>query len=241
MTASFPIIGTADRLSSAAPSCPNTPRNTVLHGDCIELMSSLPGGSVDLIVTDPPYLCRYKDRSGRTVANDDNDRWLRPAFYQMHRVLKEGGFCLSFYGWHQADRFIGAWRAAGFRIVGHVVFRKPYASASRFLRYEHEQAYLLAKGEPILPKAPMLDVIDWPTRTGNRLHPTQKPVAVLRPIIAAFSEPGDLVLDPFCGSGSTLVAARQLKRQALGMELDRDHHATAARRLTWPWQPIDRT
>jgi site-specific DNA-methyltransferase (adenine-specific) len=238
MTASFPIVGAADRSFSAAPSCPATPRNTVLHGDCIELMRNLRGGSVDLIVTDPPYLCRYKDRSGRTVAKDDNDRWLRPAFHQMHSVLKDGGFCLSFYGWHRADRFIGAWRAAGFRIVGHVVFRKPYASASRFLRYEHEQAYLLAKGEPILPKAPVPDVIDWPAKSGNVLHPTQKPVAVLRPIIAAFSAPGDLVLDPFCGSGSTLVAARQLKRVALGMELDRDHHATAMRRLTWPWQSI---
>lgn len=174
MTISFPIAHAADHSFPAAPLREPMPRNTVLHGDCIELMHKLPSGGVDLIVTDPPYLCRYKDRTGRTVANDDNDRWLRPAFQQMHRVLKEGGFCLSFYGWHQADRFIGAWRKAGFRIVGHIVFRKPYASASRFLRYEHEQAYLLAKGEPRLPKTPIPDVIDWPAKTGNVLHPTQK-------------------------------------------------------------------
>lgn len=207
------------------------PRNAVLLGDCVEVLARLPAGVADLVVTDPPYLCRYRAQDGRTVANDDNDRWLRPASFAMHRALKDGGLCLSFYGWTRADRFIAAWRAAGFRLVGHVVFRKRYASAERFLRYEHEQAYLLAKGEPERPARPIGDVIDWPARTGNRLHPTQKPVAVLRPLVEAFSRPGELVLDPFAGSGSTLVAARAAGRDFLGIELDPGHHATAARRL----------
>lgn len=59
---------------------------------------------------------------GRAVANDDNSRWLRPAFNQMHRVLKPGGFCVSFYGWNKVDLFMDAWRLAGFRVVGHLVF-----------------------------------------------------------------------------------------------------------------------
>jgi len=54
----------------------------------------------------------------------------------------------SFYGWNAADKFIGAWRAAGFRMVGHIVFTKRYASSSRFVQSEHEQAYLLAKVSP---------------------------------------------------------------------------------------------
>ncbi|MER9586484.1 hypothetical protein [Mesorhizobium sp. M0276] len=65
--------------------------NTVLLGDCIEQMQRLAAGSVDFILTDPPYLVRYRDRSGRTVANDNNARWLKPAFAEMHRVLKPGG------------------------------------------------------------------------------------------------------------------------------------------------------
>jgi len=88
------------------------------------------------------------------VTNDDNGRWLRPAFTQMYRLLKNGSFCVSFYGWNKADLFISAWRAAGFRIVGHIVFRKRYASSARFLRYQHEQAYLLAKGDVIPPESP---------------------------------------------------------------------------------------
>lgn len=205
--------------------------NRVIHGDCIKLMRRLPTASVDFVLTDPPYLVRYRDRSGRTVANDDNrGHWLTPAFAEMHRLLKPGTFCVSFYGWNEADKFIGAWRDAGFRIVGHLVFRKAYASSTRFLAHRHEQAYLLAKGDARMPKVPLGDVLDFPY-TGNRLHPTQKPLEILKPLVDTFCRPGGLVLDPFCGSGSSLVAACELGREFLGMELDYRHHRTASLRV----------
>jgi DNA modification methylase len=208
----------------------NTPRNVIFNGDCIDVMRSFDRGTVDFILTDPPYVTNFRDRQGRTVANDDNGRWLRPAFNQMHRVLKDGGFCVSFYGWNKVDLFMDAWKAAGFRVVGHLVFRKRYASSARFLRYEHEQAYLLAKGNPTLPAQPIPDVLDFPY-TRNRLHPTQKPVEALTPLIEAFTKPGDLVLDPFSGSGSTLAAAQQTGRDWTGIELDNGHYHTASKRL----------
>jgi site-specific DNA-methyltransferase (adenine-specific) len=172
---------------------------------------------------------RYRSSNGETIRNDDNDAWLEPAFAEMYRVLKPGTFCLSFYGWNAADKFIAAWRAAGFRIVGHLVFRKRYASSARFLRYEHECAYLLAKGHVQLPETPLSDVQDW-IYTGNRLHPTQKAVDMLKPLVETFCAPGGVVLDPFCGSGSTLVAARESGRGFIGIELDRRHHRMASGR-----------
>jgi site-specific DNA-methyltransferase (adenine-specific) len=208
----------------------STLQNTILHGDCIDVMRKLDRGSVDFILTDPPYITRYRGRDGRTVANDDNASWLKPAFNQMHRVLKHGGFCFSFYGWAKIDLFMDAWRSAGFNIVGHVVFRKRYASSARYFRYTHEQAYLLAKGNAFPPARPIADVIDF-DYTGNRLHPTQKPVQALCPLIESFCKPGGLVLDPFAGSGSTLAAARETGRNWLGIELSKDHFETASRRL----------
>jgi site-specific DNA-methyltransferase (adenine-specific) len=209
--------------------------NSVLHGDCVEVMRSLPSESIDFILTDPPYLVRYRDRHGRTVANDDNSRWLKPSFAEMHRLLKPGSLAVSFYGWNRVDLFFDAWKSAGFQVVGHLVFRKRYASSARFLQYHHESAYLLAKGDVTPPAEPLPDVLDW-TYTGNRLHPTQKPVESLRPLIASFcnrdgGKPGGVVLDPFCGSGSTLVAARDVGCAYLGIELDATHHRTAVERL----------
>ena len=202
----------------------------IINGDCTQVLSGLDSGSVDFVLTDPPYITRYKSRDGRTVMNDDNAAWLAPAFSELYRVLRRESFCVSFYGWNHVDKFISAWREAGFRIVGHMVFTKGYASSQRYLRYQHEQAYLLAKGTPQLPPEPMSDVLSW-TYTHNRLHPTQKPVSVLKPLIEAFSAEGDLVLDPFCGSASTLVAAHQLGRKYLGIELDPEYFRIASQRL----------
>jgi hypothetical protein len=83
---------------------------------------------------------------------------------------------VSFYGWHTADQFIAAWRAAGFRIVGHIVFRKRYESSVRFLRYEHEAAYLLAKGDAKPPATPLNGCSRTPCRRNLTLreHPTEE-------------------------------------------------------------------
>jgi site-specific DNA-methyltransferase (adenine-specific) len=205
-------------------------QNTVLHADCLQVLPTFDNNSVNFILTDPPYITRYKARDGRTVPNDDNAAWLKPAFAEMYRVLEKDSFAVSFYGWPQADRFIRAYRDAGFRIVGHFVFPKRYTSSSRFLRYQHECAHLLAKGNPKKPQYPIGDVIDW-TYSGNKHHPTEKPLSALLPLIETFSAPAQLVLDPFTGSGSSLLAAKSLGRNYIGIELDEKYHAIAAQRL----------
>lgn len=205
-------------------------KNSIIQGDCLKVLSQLSAGSIDFILTDPPYLVNYKSREGRGVPNDDNDTWLRPAFAEMYRTLRSDSFCVSFYGWTPADRFIWAWRAAGFRLVGHLVFPKPYSSRIGIVKYQHEQAYVLAKGRPKEPSHRIGDVIAW-TYSGNKLHPTQKPLCILKPLIQAFSESESLVCDPFCGSGSTCLAAKSLFRSYLGIELDPMYAAIAQRRL----------
>ena len=204
--------------------------NHIICGDCISVMATMPSTSVDLVVTDPPYLVNYRPSDGRRYPNDDNDRWLVPAFAEVARVLKRDRFVVSFYGWNKADRFLLAWKAAGLYPVGHLVWTKNYYSKERFVRYSHESAYLLAKGNPPKPRVGLRDVLDW-RYTGDTLHPTQKPVMALLPLIMAYSQVGDIVLDPFAGSGTTAVAAATLGRRYIGIELEPKYAAIAQERL----------
>ena len=206
------------------------PVNTILNGNCIDKMRQMPANSIDFILTDPPYLVNYRDRNGRSIQNDANTEWLRPAMREAYRVLKQDCVAIMFYGWTKVDSFFAAWKDAGFRPVGHLVFRKTYSSKTGFLSYQHEQAYLLAKGRPPLPSRPIADVLDMPY-SGNKLHPTQKPVAALAPLIRSFTLPGELVLDPFAGSGSTCATASLCNRQYLGIELDPAYFEQAVNRM----------
>lgn len=114
-------------------------------GDCVRVMATIPDNAIDFILTDPPYLVGFRDRSGRTIAGDVNDDWLQPASNEMYRVLKKDALMVSFYGWNRIDRFMAAWKRAGFSVVGHLVFTKSYTSKSAYVAYRHECAYILAK------------------------------------------------------------------------------------------------
>lgn len=204
--------------------------NQIILGDCIRILKQVPTGHIDLTITDPPYLVNYKSRDGRSILNDRCGDWIKPAFTEIYRVLKNDALCVSFYGWHKVDVFMHAWKAAGFTPVGHIVWHKKYASNSRFLKYTHEQAYLLAKGKPQIPEQPLPDIQPW-HYSGNQLHPNQKSVKIIRPLITSFSRENDLVLDPFCGSGSTALAAKNTGRRFLGIEKSPDYFKAAQQRL----------
>lgn len=186
--------------------------NKLILGDCLSALPKIADESVNLVLTDPPYLVNYQDRSGRSIANDKTGEWLQPTFAELHRALRPDSFCVSFYGWTKIDHFFAAWKKAGFRVIGHIVFNKGYASSSRFVRYQHESAFLLAKGNPALPENPISDVLPW-RYSGNKFHPTQKPLDAMKTLVEAFSKPGDLVLDPLCyaqHNGSSVANAVML-------------------------------
>jgi site-specific DNA-methyltransferase (adenine-specific) len=201
----------------------------IINGDCRDVLKTLPAGSVDLVLTDPPYGVSYRDRGGRTIANDTDLGPVVAAFRDIYRVLKWDRLCVSFYGWNRPEILQG-WIAAGFTPVEHVVWRKSYASSERFMKRQHEQAYVLAKGRPPVPDRPPADIREW-KYSGNRVHPTEKHVDILTPLIESFCPPGGLVLDPFAGSGSTCVAAAITGRRYCGIELEARYCEHACERL----------
>ncbi len=204
--------------------------NQIICGESARVLSSFPGECIDLVITDPPYLARYRDRDGRTLANDDNPQAIADVFHEIYRVMKPDSYCISFYGWTGLADFAAAWREAGFATVGHIVWAKRYASKTSHTQYCHESAFILAKGFPKKPGNPIRDVQPW-TYTGNKLHPTQKAVSVIEPLVTAFSKPGDMVLDPFSGSGTTAVAATLNGRNYIGIELEARYCEIARARL----------
>ncbi len=102
--------------------------NTITHGDCIQVMREMPANSVDFILTGSPYLVNYRDRDRRTIQNDTNADWLKPAMREAYRVLKQDRVAIMFYGWTKIDVFFDAWKTAG------SVYLKHSPSASGFLK-----------------------------------------------------------------------------------------------------------
>jgi adenine-specific DNA-methyltransferase len=202
----------------------------VILGDCISVMATMPSESVDLVVADPPYLVNYTPRDGRRCGNDDNDAWLQPAYREICRVLKPNSFCATFYGWPWVDRFMAAWRHAGLRPVSHLTWPKEHCSKEGYTAGHHEVGYLLAKGHPPKPAKPISDVLPW-IYTGNELHPNQKPVVAIAPLIQAFSRAGAIILDPFGGSGTTGEASRLFGRRFILIEKDERYWLRARERI----------
>jgi len=120
-----------------------------------------------------------------------------------------------------------AWRESGFRPVSHLVWTKTHCSRKGYTQSYHEVGFLLAKGKPAQPWNPPSDLLPW-EYTGNELHPNQKPVIAILPLIEALSKPGEIILDPFAGSGTTAVAARSCHRNFILIEKE-DRYCQAAR------------
>lgn len=205
-------------------------RNKIIQGDAAKVLDEIPEGTIDLVVTDPPYLVNYRDRSGRSLKNDDNPSGVLPVFEPMAKAMKEDSYAICFAGWSALPQFSTAWERAGLRIVSQIIWNKGYVSRRGYTQYCHEGAYVLAKGNPAKPLRPVPSVMDW-VYSGNRRHPTEKAIEIITPLIRCFSKQGDLVCDPFSGSGSTSVAAALNGRDYLGIELDEKHCQTARARL----------
>lgn len=199
------------------------------HGDCVPIMGRMKNECIDFVLTDPPYLVNYKGRwdgKKKVIVGDDNLSWVDPAFREIYRVMKEDTYCVSFYGWPNVDVFLGNWKEIGFRPISHLTFVKNYWGLGRFSRSQHETAFLLAKGKPVIPDVPIADVIQW-KRVPNRFHPNQKPVSSLYPLLRTYAPEKAHVLDPFMGSGSTLKAVSDMGMQGIGIEIEEDYCSKA--------------
>lgn len=202
-------------------------------GDCLEILPTLEAGSVDAVVTDPPYGAnvatnyRTRKRTALALCNDfapivgDSEPFDPSPFLIFPVIVLFGA---NYYadklppstGWITWDKVDGlaSSRALGFNdnADSELIWTSLHVPA-RIIR--HRWMGCMKKSE----------------NGKGRVHPTQKPVALMAKIIDHYTRPGDTVLDPFMGSGTTGVACAQLGRDFIGIEIDPDYFAIAEKRI----------
>jgi len=210
------------------------------HEDCRVVLPSVPSESIDLIVTDPPYLMDYKsgwrkEAFDKIVGDKDGHELIRTSFAEMARVLKQNSAVYVFCSWHHVDFFKREFEQH-FTLKNLLVWVKNNTGPGDLeASYApmHELVLYGMKGRRLLKGGRTPDVIRFKRVNGeSMIHPTEKPVDLCRFFIEKSSEPGDVVLDPFMGSGTTGEAALSCDRQFIGIEIAANHFMTSKARLS---------
>jgi len=145
-------------------------------------------------------------------------------------VLKDGGSVLSFIDWRQWPNLLGALESTNLRVNQMVVWDKLSYGLGNGFRAQHELILHASKGTPTITSRSIGNVLGY-RRDNNDDHPSPKPIGLMQNLIEVVTAPGDVVLDPFMGAGSTIRAAANLGRRAIGIELSEKYCEIAAKRL----------
>lgn len=196
----------------------------------------------DVIVTDPPYPVisggiTGPDRPmGMLLANDGrifkhNDLAFSDYLPHLYAVLRDPGHLYLMVNFFNLEKALAATRQAGFDIHNLLVWKKNNVTPNRWYMKNVEYVIFARKGRAVTINNPGSKTCHEFDSVKLRDHPTEKPVDLMRLYIENSSKPGDLVLDPFMGSGTTGVAAAQCGRRFLGVEIDPVYYAAACRRM----------
>lgn len=218
-------------------------------GDCAGVMRGMEAQSVDAIVTDPPYGTQAdkdgygrRDRPGgigRFISNDLNLDALSNMLREAPRVLKPDSWLAVFCSPKRHAESAALLESCGFPIRGEVIWDKVSPGLGGGIRYQHETILLCAHGKPS-GKSSLFSVVRCHvTRVGGRnRHPHEKPVPLMNEIIKYCSKEGGVVLDPFAGSGSTLVSCIKTGRMGIGVECEPKYENIAKLRIEQAGMPL---
>lgn len=216
--------------------------NKIYNEDCLEGMKRIPDGSVDLIVTDPPYLINYKtghrkDKAHRfndVILNDDNEQLIVDYVKECYRILKDDTAMYLFCSSHKVD-FFKRELEKEFSIKNMIIWVKNNHTAGD-LEYafgrKYEIVFLVNKGQRKFNGERLTDIWEFPRVSGDgQLHQNQKPIELIKRCIEKHSNVGDVVFDGFMGSGTTAAAALDTNRNYIGFELDEYYFNVAEKRI----------
>ena len=185
-------------------------------------MMSMKAESVHAVVTDPPYGIAYQSKNLPPILNDDRPYiwWLADAY----RITMDPGALLCFCRWDVQEAFRFAIEIAGFKVRSQVIWDREAHGAGdtkKTFAPQHDVIWFATKGNFAFPGPRPKSVVRSMKLAWHRMiHPNQKPIGLMTELVTSVSKEGDLIIDPFMGSGSTGQAAlRSVRHSAGGQEL----------------------
>jgi len=223
--------------------------NVIYNEDCLEGMKRLPDGSIDLVLTDPPYkvtsrgnagnsggmLQKDINKKGQVFKNNDIEieNYL-PIFYDK---LKEKSHCYIMTNHTNLVHFLKVIDNSEFHFIKSLVWDKGNKIMGQYYMSQFEYILFLRKGAgKMINNCGTSDILSVPNKktkdkNGDNIHDTEKPVKLMQVLIENSSQSGDIILDPFIGSGTTAVAALKTKRKIIGYELEEKYYNMAIKRM----------
>ena len=211
--------------------------------DCLNIMKQIENESIDLIVTDPPYLIKYKTNRRKNknhdfcseILNDDNEQLIIDYIKECYRILKNNTAMYMFCNCDKVDFFKKELENAGFKIKNMIIWVKNNWTAGDLKAQfgkQYEIIFLVNKGRKCFNGKRITDVWMFDKISGKKqLHQNQKPVDLLKQCILKHSDENDIIFDGFMGSGSTCVACIETNRKFIGVELDKKYFEIAKERI----------
>ena len=217
----------------------------LIQGDCLQEMQKIQSESIDCVVTDPPYkIITGGDSNGKNSVRPKGilsgnrelmksipkfEYWLKELF----RVLKNGTQSYIMVNSSNLLKMANEIEKAGFKIQNYLVWQKNNCTPSQFYMKNCEYTIFFRKGKSkyINDIGGSKTVHQFNNIIGNKVHPTEKPIDMMKYYISNSTNEYDTVLDLFMGSGSTGVACKELNRNFIGIELDEHYFAIAKKRV----------
>lgn len=212
----------------------------LIHGDCLEEMKKIPDGSIDLVLTDPPYGMDYQSarRTDKAkwkpkIANDKLPFiwWIK----QAAEKLKEGGALVSFCRFDSWNDFSRSCELAGLKVKAEIVWDKMNHGTGDLKGtpgFRHEIAVFATKGRFVFHNKRPQSLLATPRVNPSSLaHPNEKPVALMEWIVQHYCPENGTVLDCFTGVSPVGVACKNLNRHFIGIELNEEYFKIAKARI----------
>jgi len=223
--------------------------NKIYNEDCLEGMKRIPDEYVNLLVTDPPYKLTKRGNcgnmsgywveeltlQGKVFSNNDID--IESYINELFRILKDDSHCYIMCNNLNLPHFLDVIDKSEFKFIKNLIWDKQKKICGRYYMNQFEYIIMLRKGkERTVNNCGIGDILSISAaktkkKNGENIHNSEKPISLMQILITQSTDAGDIVLDPFMGSGTTAIACMNTNRNFIGFELNKEYYDIANRRI----------